>query len=130
MRLAHLYARVAIATAFLSAVAARFGLWGARSSWKNFADFERYTAQVCAFMPAATIPALAWGATVAETACGVALLVGFRVRWAAFGASATLFVFATAMAISFGIKSPLDYSVYSGSAGALLLALATPDGRA
>lgn len=29
----------------------------------------------------------------------------------------------TAMAISFGIKSPLDYSVFAASAGALLLAL-------
>jgi hypothetical protein len=27
------------------------------------------------------------------------------------------------MAISFGIKSPLDYSVFSASAGAVLLAL-------
>jgi hypothetical protein len=32
-------------------------------------------------------------------------------------------MFGTAMAISFGIKSPLDYSVFSASAGALLLAL-------
>jgi hypothetical protein len=32
-------------------------------------------------------------------------------------------VFGTAMAISFGLKSPLDSSVFSASAGALLLAL-------
>ncbi len=125
-RAAQLYARLAIGAAFLSAVAARFGLWGTRSSWKNFADFERYTAQVCAFMPAAAIPFLAWSATVGETAFGVALIAGFRLRASALGAAGLLFMFATAMAISQGIKSPLDYSVYSGSAAALLLALSVP----
>jgi len=34
-----------------------------------------------------------------------------------------LALFGAAMAISFGIKSPLDYSVFSASAGALVLAL-------
>jgi hypothetical protein len=34
-----------------------------------------------------------------------------------------LAIFGIAMAISFGPKSPLDYSVFSASAGALLLAL-------
>jgi len=32
-------------------------------------------------------------------------------------------LFGTAMAISFGIKSPLDYSVFSASAAALLVAI-------
>jgi hypothetical protein len=35
-------------------------------------------------------------------------------------------MFATAMAISFGIKDPLDYSVYSASAAAFLLAMNQP----
>jgi len=39
----------------------------------------------------------------------------------AFGTATLLFLFGTAMAISFGIKSPLDYSVFSASAGALLV---------
>jgi hypothetical protein len=41
----------------------------------------------------------------------------------AFGAATLLFLFGTAMAISFGIKSPLDYSVFSASAAAVLLAV-------
>jgi uncharacterized membrane protein YphA (DoxX/SURF4 family) len=99
-----LYARIAIGAAFLSSVAARFGLWGAQSGWKDFSDFTRYTAQVNSFMPPATIPVLAWAATVAELSLGIALIVGVRLRLA-------------------GIKAPLDYSVFSASAGALLLAL-------
>lgn len=117
------YARIALGAAFLSAVADRFGLWGKYGGWGNFATFEKYTAQVNSFMPASTIPFLAWAATVAELSFGIALILGIWTRWVARGAAVLLFLFGTAMAISFGIKSPLDYSVFSASAGALLLSL-------
>lgn len=122
-RLAILYARIALGTAFLSAVADRFGLWGKYGGWGNFATFTNYTAQVNSFMPAFIIPYLAWAATAAELALGIGLILGLWPRWMALGAAALLFLFGTAMAISFGIKSPLDYSVFSASAGAMLLAL-------
>lgn len=121
-----LYARIALGAAFLSGVAARFGLWGTQSSWRNFADFTRYTAEVNSFMPAFTIPFLAWAATAAELSLGVALVLGLWPRRAALGSALLLALFGTAMATSFGIKSPLDYSVFSASAGALLLALHQP----
>jgi len=41
----------------------------------------------------------------------------------ALGSAVLLALCGVAMAISFGIKSPLDYSVFSASAGALVLAL-------
>jgi putative oxidoreductase len=122
-RLAILYARIAIGLAFLSAVADRFGLWGKHGDWGNFANFTKYTAQVNSFMPAFMIPFLAWTATAAELLLGIALILALWPRWVAFGTAILLFMFGTAMAISFGIKSPLDYSVFSASAGALLLAL-------
>ena len=118
-----LYARIALGAAFLSAVADRFGLWGKYSGWGNFANFEQYTAQVNSFMPAVIIPFLAWVATAAELSLGIALLLGIWTRWVSRGAAALLFLFGTAMAISFGIKSPLDYSVFSASAGAFLLSV-------
>jgi uncharacterized membrane protein YphA (DoxX/SURF4 family) len=74
-------------------------------------------------MPAFIIPFLAWAATAAELTLGITLIIGIWPRWVAFGAATLLFLFGTAMAISFGPKSPLDYSVFSASAGALLLAL-------
>jgi putative oxidoreductase len=122
-----LYARIALGAAFLSAVADRFGLWGKYGGWGNFANFKQYTAQVNSFMPAFTIPFLAWGATAAELSLGIALIIGIWTRWVAVGAAALLFLFGTAMAISFGMKSPLDYSVFSASAGALLLSLYQPE---
>jgi putative oxidoreductase len=124
-RLAILYARIALGVAFLSAVADRFGLWGKYGGWGNFANFTKYTGEVNSFMPAFVIPFLAWTATIGELSLGILLILGLWTRWVAYSTAALLFLFGTSMAISFGLKSPLDYSVFSASAGALLLALFT-----
>jgi putative oxidoreductase len=84
------------------------------------------TAEVNAFMPASTIPFLAWAATVAETSLGILLILGLWPRWVAFGAAILLAFFGTSMTISLGLKAPLDASVFSASGGALLLALHSP----
>jgi hypothetical protein len=47
----------------------------------------------------------------------------------ALGSALLLALFGIAMAISFGVKSPLDYSVFSASAAAALLALHHNHGR-
>jgi putative oxidoreductase len=117
------YARIAIAAAFLSAVAGRFGLWTGQFSWEAFGRFIARTAELNAWAPRSMIPVLAWSATIAETTLALALLAGVGVRWAAFGSAALLAWFATAMLVYTGLKPPLDYSVYSASACALLLAL-------
>jgi putative oxidoreductase len=123
-RLGILYARIALGAAFLSGIADRFGLyWGRNVGYGNFDGFMRYTAEVNSFMPAATIPFLAWAATAAELFLGIALIFGIWPRWVAIGSALLLVMFGIAMAISFGIKSPLDYSVFSASAGSVLLAL-------
>ena len=121
-RWAAFYARVTLGAAFLSGIADRFGLYGSKVGYGDFTGFVRYTAQVNSFMPPSTIPLLAWAATVAELFFGIALIVGIWRVWVALGAAALLILFGTAMAISFGIKSPLDYSVFSASAAALLVA--------
>ena len=116
------YAALALGAAFLSAVASRFGLWSGRPWDAAFAGFIAYTAEVNAFMPAWTIPFLAWSATLAETACGTLLVLGVFTEAAATASAGLLALFAMAMALSQGVKSPLDYSVFSASAAALLLA--------
>jgi len=119
-----MYARFALGAAFLSGIADRFGWYTGRNvGYGNFAGFVSYTAKVNSFMPAFSIPYLAWAATVAELSLGVLLILGLWPRWAALGSAVLLALFGIAMAISFGIKSPMDYSVFSASAGAVLLAL-------
>ena len=118
-----LYLRLALGISFLSGIADRFGLYTGRNvGYGDFNGFLQYTAKVNSFMPASTIPFLGWAATACELAFGLALVLGLWLRWAAFGSALLLLSFGTAMAISFGIKSPLDYSVFSASAGALVLA--------
>jgi uncharacterized membrane protein YphA (DoxX/SURF4 family) len=121
-RVAEAFTRIALAAAFLSAVASRFGVWSGRPRAVAFAGFIEYTGQVLAFLPRTTIPALAWAATIAETALAVALLLGVRRRATALGAAGLLGTFGLAMAVSLGVKEPLDYSVFSAAGAALLLA--------
>jgi uncharacterized membrane protein YphA (DoxX/SURF4 family) len=122
-RIGVLYARFALGAAFLSAVAGRFGLWDRRFDPKHFANFLEYAGEVLSFMPKASIPYLAWTATVCETSFGILLIFGLWPRWVSLGSAILLALFGTAMAISFGLKSPMDYSVYSASGAAVLLAL-------
>jgi uncharacterized membrane protein YphA (DoxX/SURF4 family) len=125
VRLADLYARVALGTGFLSSVADRFGLWGnyghRNVSWGDFGHFIQYTGMVNSFLPARAIPVVAWAATVAETVLGLALLLGLYKRYAAIGSAVLLLTFALAMTVSFGVESAISYSVFTASAAALLV---------
>lgn len=118
-----LYARLSLGSAFLSAVASRFGLWHGTVTLRYFGDFIAYTAQVNSFLPSRSIPTVAWTATCAETLLGVLLVGGWWLRWTSLFAAVLLVLFGGAMGISLGIKSPLDYSVFSASSAAALLAV-------
>jgi putative oxidoreductase len=114
------FLRLALAAGFLSAVASRLGFWGKRSSgWVNFVN---YTADVNSFLPRSWAPALAVGSTILETCLGVLLLFGLLTRYAALAAAGLTLLFGLAMALSFGVKEPLDYSVFVCSSSAFLLA--------
>lgn len=118
-----LYARLALGSAFLSAVASRFGLWDRTPGLRHFANFIQYAAEVNSFLPKAVIPYVAVIATVCETSLGVLLILGLWARWVSLASAALLAMFGTAMAISFGLRSPMDYSVFSASGAAVLLTL-------
>ena len=96
-----LFLRLALGLSFLSAVADRFGLWGAfgrpNVAWGDFARFVAYTGKLNWSLPQALIPALAIVATFAETLLGVCLLVGWRTRTAALLSGILLILFAITM---------------------------------
>jgi uncharacterized membrane protein YphA (DoxX/SURF4 family) len=118
-RVAQVGLRLALGTAFLSAVASRFGLWGRwGGDWSRFVD---YAGQVNWFLPPALVPASAIASTVLEIGFGFLLVIGWQVKWAAYGSATLLMIFALAMA-SGDPKSPFDYSVFTASFAALLLA--------
>jgi uncharacterized membrane protein YphA (DoxX/SURF4 family) len=118
--IATLLVRLALAVGFLSAVASRLSLWGKHSS--GWANFLSYTGEVNSFAPKTVIPLLAIASTILESSLAVLLLLGFKTRYAASGSAILTLVFALAMAISFGVKEPLDYSVFVCSAAGFLLA--------
>ena len=126
-----LFARFALGASFLSAVADRFGLWGRYGaknvSWGDFAHFVEYTGAVMSFFPSSWTVSFAWAATVAETLFGILLLAGFKTRLVSFLSGLLLLSFAMGMATGLGIKTPLDYSVFSAAAAAFLLASWEPD---
>ena len=120
------FLRLALGISFLSAVADRFGLWGAYGhpnvAWGNYARFVSYTAKLNWFLPSATIPALAFTATAAEILFGLLLVLGWKTRTVALLSGLLLTTFALTMTMVLGVKAPLDLSVFSAAGGALLLA--------
>jgi uncharacterized membrane protein YphA (DoxX/SURF4 family) len=119
------FLRLALGTSFLSAVADRFGIWGAYGqpnvSWGNYARFVDYTAKLNWFLPAAMTPALALIATAAETLFGLLLILGWKTRITALLSGVLLTTFALTMTMALGVKAPLNFSVFSAAGGALLL---------
>lgn len=125
------FARWALGTAFLSAVADRFGLWGRYGvkhvAWGDFARFISYTHFLTSVFPYSVSVLLAWTATVAEITFGALLLLGFKMRRTAFLSGVLLFLFGIAMSFASSVKAPLDASVFSAAAAALLLSCREPD---
>lgn len=120
-----IFARLALAAAFLSAIADRFGLWGppgtAGVGWGDWQTFEAYTGLLAFYLPRALVPLAAWIATVAEAVLAIWLIVGVRTRWAALGSGGLILLFAVSMLGSVGLKPVLDFSVPSAAAAGLLL---------
>jgi uncharacterized membrane protein YphA (DoxX/SURF4 family) len=120
------FLRFALGLSSLSAVADRFGLWGAfgqpNVAWGNFAKFVAYTGKLNWFLPHAMIPALAVLSTGAEILFGLLLLAGWQTRITAACSGILLMTFGMAMTLALGIEAPLSLSVYSAAGGSLLLA--------
>ena len=118
--------RVALALAFLSAVADRFGFWGPPGSpnvaWGTFSSFLDYTGLLLWFLPPFLIPILAWLATILEVVLAIGLLSGYRIQWFALGSALLLFAFAISMTFALGVEPAFSYSVWTASAAAFLLA--------
>ncbi len=116
------FLRIALAIGFLSAVADRFGLWGAEvSAWGNWNGFVEYTQLINPWFPHQIIGVVALAATSFEVLFALCLLVGFKTKFFAQLSGVLLLLFGLAMAFSTGIKGSLDYSVFTASAAAFAL---------
>lgn len=132
LQVARIFLRLALSTAFFSAIADRFGLYGPPGasgvSWGNWTHFLRFVAYLNWFAPKALIPTLGVVETIIEFTLAVALLAGVYQRIAAWASAALLTSFAMTMTIALGVKAPLGYGVFTAVGGALLLgAVAAPN---
>lgn len=125
---ATVFARLGLAAGFLSAVADRFGLWGARGTgnvaWGEYDNFVAYTHDLAPYASGAFFDVLAATATAAETILGLALLFGLAVRYCAWASAGLLLTFGLSMFIFAGPQAPLMFSVFAAAGAGLLLALA------
>ena len=121
-----IFLRVALSCSYLWEVADRLGIIGAHGrphvGWGDWGHFMDYARQTMAFVPHSLVPFFAVAATVCEGAFGLMLLAGLFTRIAAIGSCLLSLAFGLAMAISFGIESPLGYSVFTVCAASMLLA--------
>jgi putative oxidoreductase len=125
--LPQLYLRLALGAGFFVIGLDRLGAWGPYGkpwvSWGDWSHFSAYAHELMHFLPYNLAEVLAVIATVVEVTMGPLLIAGLLTRWAALACGVLTFCFALAMAISNGIVSPLNYSVFTVSAASLLLAV-------
>jgi uncharacterized membrane protein YphA (DoxX/SURF4 family) len=81
-----------------------------------------YTQRLNWYLPAGMIAPLGGIATSAEVLFGILLLVGWHTRAAALLSGLLLLSFAVAMTLALGVKAPLNFAVFTGVGGALVLA--------
>lgn len=118
-----IFLRLSLSIGFLSAVADRFGLWSKENSaWGNWDNFLKYTGQINPFVPERLIEPLGIVATAAEIVFAVFLIVGFKTELFAKLSACLLLLFALSMSFSIGVKSALDYSVFTAAGAAFALA--------
>src|SRR4030095_558558 len=113
------------AAGFLSSVADRFGWWApfGPGAWGRMDVFGGCTPQVGPVALGVVFDGVVLGATAAETALGILLLIGWRPRLVGAASCLVLLVFAVSMAVSLGMESPLSYSVFSAASGAAAYAI-------
>lgn len=117
-----LFVRIAVATAFLSAVADRIGLWGKYSSWGNWGSFLEYSNKLNFFAPEFLKEPLAIIATILEVVFAGLLIIGYKTKITANLSGILLLIFAFTMTFALGLKSTFDYSVWVSAGACFLLA--------
>lgn len=123
---AQLYFRLAIGVAFFILGLDRLGAWGPYGaknvSWGDWQHFYSYARSLLFFLPDSLAFACAAIATACEIIFGILLVIGLFTRTVAIGGAVLTLSFAICMALTNGIMSPINYSVFAVSAGFCMLA--------
>lgn len=131
LQIGRIVLRLCLSSAFLFAIADRFGVYGRHGtkgvSWGDWTHFLQFVAYLIKIGPRTFIPAIGATETIIEFSLAVALLLGIYPRMIAWSSAALLASFAVTMSIALGIPTTLGYGVFTGIGAALLLgAVARP----
>ncbi len=130
---AQILLRVALGAGFILPVLDRIGFLGAPGSanvsWGNWANFVVYANNLMPYFSPKIASFFGLVATIGEALFGILLIIGYKIRLAAYGSFALTLIFALSMLFFTGYRSPFDYSVFSVSFASLLLASIQPGGK-
>ena len=121
-----LFMRLALAFTLLAAIADKLGYWGEPGKpnilWGDWDAYVSYLHTLVPFVSKSITEILATTATIVEGALALILLIGLKVRWAAFGVGIYSLFLALVSLVSIGIKAPFNYSLFVICAAGFLLA--------
>jgi putative oxidoreductase len=124
-RIPQLLLRYALGITFLTPVADRLGILGAPGTgnieWGNWNNFIDYTSTLMPIFERSMVNIMGGIATVSELLIGICLIIGFKTKYAAIGASLITLMFIIFMTLSVGIQKPINYGVFTASAAGFLL---------
>ncbi|MDF2190597.1 DUF417 family protein [Paraflavitalea sp. CAU 1676] len=123
------FLRLALGVGFISPSLDRLGGWGPYGTpgvaWGDWQHFSAYAHQLMYFLPDGMAEVFAILATILELLLGVLLIIGLWTKWAALSSGVLALTFAICMTLAFGIRAPLDYSVFAVSAAGFFLSTIT-----
>ena len=130
---AQILLRFAIGAGFMLPVLDRIGFLGAPGSpnvsWGNWANFVAYTNTLMPYLSLKMASFFGLIATIGEALFGILLIVGYKIKFAAYGSFVLTLIFALSMLLFTGYRSPFNYSVFVVSFASLLLAVLEPEAK-
>lgn len=123
---AQLLLRFALGAGFILPVLDRIGFLGvpgsANVSWGNWTNFVAYANTLMPYLSTKMTWFFSLVATIGEALFGILLIIGYKIKFAAYGSFVLTLIFALSMLFFTGYRSPFDYSVFVVSFSSLLLA--------
>lgn len=122
--------RLSLGVGFILPVLDRLGFLGAPGdihvTWGNWTNFVNYTHSLMPYVSGQMASFFGLVATIGEGLCGILLIVGYKIKLAAYGSFALTLVFALSMLFFIGYRAPFNYSVFVVSFSSLLIATLQP----
>ena len=122
---AQLLLRIALGLGFIFPVLDRIGALGlpgsANVAWGNWDNFAAYANKLMPYFPLKVASFFGLVASVGEVVFGIMLIIGYKIRIAAYGGFVLTLIFALSMLFFIGYRAPFDYSVFVVSFSCLFL---------